>query len=168
MERITKGRTVCYGQALGMDRSRQLHMLYLHMDPETHELLYIGRSRHQNRYTDFNRRRPEHRNRAMQIMEKGYSPDQIGRVIIDGLTGYEAVFYERRLIELFKPPLNIAHLGGPLHRSRPKQEPPMPDEEHAQKVRDVARYNPQCTQGELAKFCGLTPRQVFECVRMSD
>jgi hypothetical protein len=109
----------------------QVYYVYLHVDPETHETLYVGHgSRHRawvystapkggKRYGHRNK---QHFDRLLDLTNKGYLPSDWVEIIERGLTKEQAKELEKEMIETYKPLLNRAKgLGSYIDKDRLKE-----------------------------------------------
>jgi hypothetical protein len=67
-------------------RRKQPHHMYIHIDPGTRELLYIGISYDHQRPRDFTSRSVEHSARLRGLLRDGWSRDQIVRTVWNNMT----------------------------------------------------------------------------------
>jgi hypothetical protein len=84
-------------------------MLYIHIDPGSRKLLYIGVSVDYERSHNFSSREGRHRDRLKLLLSNGYTKQQIAHVVADNLSYGAAYELERKLIRLLLPPLNTEH-----------------------------------------------------------
>lgn len=90
--------------------------VYLHADPETKELLYVGKGSGQRAWmctggyaeAHYGNRSREHFLRLSQLMDKGYLPCDWVVVLAKGLTSEEALKMEQEFIRTRKPMFNKA------------------------------------------------------------
>jgi len=102
MQTCTEVRT---GDTGGSAEVRSDCCLYIHVDPRTRELLYVGISATRYRHLDYHREKP-HRDRLRTLLLQGYTKGQISHFVCEGLSYARAVEFKRALIELLKPIFN--------------------------------------------------------------
>jgi hypothetical protein len=82
-------------------------MLYIHIDPGTRQLLYIGRSCMRQGATAFGDRTHRHRDKLRELLAEGWRRDQIAHVVVQGMNYVTAQEVQMQLIGLLHPPMNI-------------------------------------------------------------
>jgi hypothetical protein len=81
--------------------------VYLHEDPETNEILYIGHGwKHRAWLCDYPFRSEEHADYLQELHGKGFNPSNWVFIEREGLTKEEACFHEREAIKNLKPRFN--------------------------------------------------------------
>ncbi|SDB15267.1 hypothetical protein [Belnapia rosea] len=87
------------------------HHVYVHRDPGTCEVLYVGRSHTMTRRTNFSSRSVSHRARMQAIRAAGWPMKEVVQVVADGLTYDQATRFERLITHALRPRFNT--IGNP-------------------------------------------------------
>lgn len=87
---------------------RQKHKIYIHLDPGTRDLLYVGIAVDDVRPIEFKTRLPKHRQRLEALLTWGWRRDQIARIAWVGLPYHLAQRLEAELIQHLRPPFNVS------------------------------------------------------------
>lgn len=95
------------------DLSSQYYV-YSHIDPETSEVLYIGRGYGPRAYATnssspkrgYSDRHPNHSLRLHQLMNEGYLPHEWVKFVFRNITREDSKKYEARLIKEYSPKFN--------------------------------------------------------------
>lgn len=82
------------------------HLIYIHVDPRSRQLLYVGISGAAMRPNDFSGRSQRHKDKLRELLAAGCTRSQIRHIVARGLGFHAAVLLERDLILKLKPPLN--------------------------------------------------------------
>lgn len=85
------------------------HQIYIHIDPGSRELLYVGVSFGKWRPVDFSARSGPHRERLMALMTSGWKRDQIVRIAASGMRPQTARNLEKQVIGVLRPRFNQRH-----------------------------------------------------------
>lgn len=83
--------------------------IYIHIDPGTRELLYIGSTCDMRRPYHVYGRSPEHRARIFELEAQGWSRKQIARVVAQGISYPKVRTLEGLAIEILRPRFNRTH-----------------------------------------------------------
>jgi len=94
------------------------YYVYLHHDPDTKDLLYVGMGQGSRAYTtrhstdnvtNYGHRSPEHAARMFDLMQRGYLPHEWTSFPHRNMTKSQALEKERELIKTLKPLYNRKH-----------------------------------------------------------
>jgi len=94
------------------------YYVYIHVDPETKEVLYVGMGKGSRAYATkttktkqaaYGHRSPEHSEHLDRLLDKGYLPHEWIIFINRGLIKEEALHIEKQLISSLKPLYNKSH-----------------------------------------------------------
>jgi hypothetical protein len=83
--------------------------IYIHLDPGTRELLYVGVAGSDARPLDFQARRPRHAARLKRLLAAGWQRSQIARIAATDIARANALRIEAELIRELRPIFNIQH-----------------------------------------------------------
>lgn len=84
------------------------YCVYIHVDPERKRLLYVGiTSTPGDRPTQFSDRGRAHRKRLHELLDAGYSRDQIVHIVAENLSCIRAQEIEDALVTRLEPPFNV-------------------------------------------------------------
>lgn len=95
-----------------------IYYVYMHFDPKTNEILYVGMGKGSRAYATkttkveqaaYGHRSPEHSNHLDQLMNEGYLPHEWIEFISRGLERTTALIYEKEYIGICKPKYNRKH-----------------------------------------------------------
>lgn len=94
------------------------HYLYLHKDPRTKELLYIGRgSRSAARMYSMHNRGESHRQRLLELVAAGYPDTSWAKQVVGGLSSESVGRLEKACIALLDPMFNVHYTPATLVRN---------------------------------------------------
>jgi len=128
-------------------RAAEPPLIYIHIDPETRGLLYIGSSSNRARHRDFSRRKWPHRMALQGLLCRGWSPDQIAFVVANGISSPAvATRLKASLVAILDPPMN--RRGRALWQVNPLPAPRTRDPET---LPLAARSSPDVDQVEEAR-----------------
>ena len=83
--------------------------IYIHLDPGTRELLYVGIAGSDARPLDFQARHPRHAARLKSLLAAGWRRSQIARIAATDLGRTSALRMEAALIRELRPVFNVQH-----------------------------------------------------------